>query len=102
MSRCERFYKLLPSIRALIAKELVINQGLSQEEVARMMNITQGAISQYIRRKRGRKIEENKELIELIKELCENLKKGSNFEEELCKLCMKINREISFYVDRRI
>ncbi|MEM5812821.1 MAG: helix-turn-helix domain-containing protein [Candidatus Aenigmatarchaeota archaeon] len=94
MLRCERFYKLLPSIRAMIAKELVINHGFSQEEVARIMNVTQGAISQYIRRKRGKKFEENKIISKLIKEFCENLKKGSNFDEELCKLCMKINQEI--------
>lgn len=96
MLKCERFYKLLPSIRALIARELVINHGLSQEEVAKIMNLTQGAISQYLRRKRGKKIEENKVINNLVKEFCENLKKGSNFQEEICKLCMKINQEILF------
>ena len=96
MLRCEKFYRLLPAIRAIIAKELVLNYGISQEEVARMMNITQGAVSQYIRKRRGKTIIKSKNLENYIKELCENLKRGSNFEEELCKLCAKLQGEVLF------
>lgn len=91
--KCEKFSKLLPDLRALIAKELVINYNYSQEEVARIMNVTQGAVSQYIRGVRGKRLSDNKSLVNLVKELCENVKNGSNFEEELCKLCKKINFE---------
>lgn len=96
MLRCEKFYKLLPSIRAMIARELVLNRGLSQEDVAKIMNVTQGAISQYLRKKRGRKIEDNRIINKLVKEFCDNLNEENKFEEELCKLCVKINQEILF------
>lgn len=45
---------LLPALRKEIAKELVENHGLRQKEVAAMLDITEAAVSQYLKHKRGK------------------------------------------------
>ncbi|MEM7826762.1 MAG: winged helix-turn-helix transcriptional regulator [Candidatus Aenigmatarchaeota archaeon] len=89
MLACERFAKRMPSIRAMIAKELVSSYNLSQAETARILGVTQGAISQYIRRLRGKEIIDY-ETKTAIRELCKNVINGSNFENEICMLCKRL------------
>lgn len=47
---------LLPTLRALIAKDLMEKYKLTQEEAASKLGLTQSAISQYRRELRGSKI----------------------------------------------
>ncbi len=44
---------VLPMIRRELARELVIAHGMSQAEVARRFDVTDAAVSQYIKGKRG-------------------------------------------------
>ena len=44
---------LIPAVRSILSKELVIEKGLKEEEVARMLGITQAAVSNYLRGTRG-------------------------------------------------
>lgn len=44
---------LVPSLKALVAKELVKKYGLKQEEVANLLGISQSAVSKYTRKVRG-------------------------------------------------
>lgn len=44
---------VLPNIRRELAKELVEGHGLTQAEVARRFGVTDAAISQYLKKKRG-------------------------------------------------
>ncbi|BEP18225.1 thiamine-phosphate synthase family protein [Pyrofollis japonicus] len=77
---------IIPNIRALIAHRLVEN-GLSQERVARLLGISQPMVSKYLRRKReeivkefekiGLNIEELNSVVELLVSL---LLKGSVIE----------------------
>ncbi|MBR5999165.1 MAG: transcriptional regulator, partial [Candidatus Methanomethylophilaceae archaeon] len=44
---------LLPTIRKGMARELVANHGYTQSKVARTFGVTDAAVSQYLRNKRG-------------------------------------------------
>src|SRR6476660_10579762 len=44
---------LIPAVRAILAKMLVKEKGLKEEEVAKLLGITQAAVSNYIRGTRG-------------------------------------------------
>lgn len=68
--------KILPTIRALIAKELIDKYGMTQQQAAKKLGITQSAISQYTRQLRGSgmsKIEKNKEIIKGVERVANKL-----------------------------
>jgi uncharacterized protein len=51
---CEIMVKqILPVFRAIVAEDLVNVRGLTQTEAASKLGITQAAVSQYLREKRG-------------------------------------------------
>ena len=86
---CEIVEKsILPSIRALVAKELINEYGLKQEDVARCLGITQSAISHYIRNVRGTtiNIENNVEIYEKIKDISRKIVKNTSKTEILSTL----------------
>ena len=65
---------LIPAVRAILSKELVIEKGLKEEEVARMLGITQAAVSNYLRGTRGdneliSKLMSLSEIMSMIKEI---------------------------------
>lgn len=69
---------LIPAIRAILSKELVIERGLKEEEVARMLGITQAAVSNYLRGTRGdneliSKLMSLSEIMSMIKEISNDL-----------------------------
>lgn len=69
---------LIPAIRAILSKELVIEKGLKEEEVARMLGITQAAVSNYLRGTRGdneliSKLMSLSEIMNMIKEISNDL-----------------------------
>jgi predicted transcriptional regulator len=47
---------VIPAVRALIAKELMEEQGLKQDQVAELLGISQSAVSKYSRKVRGHAI----------------------------------------------
>jgi len=68
---CETAVKSFATpLRAAVARELVLTHGLTQEEAAEMLGVTQAAISQYVSKSRGRisGIELLQELDEMVKE----------------------------------
>jgi hypothetical protein len=44
---------VIPAIRALIVKRLVEDHGMTQEEAAKLLGVTQPAVSKYLHEKRG-------------------------------------------------
>lgn len=90
MLRCEIMAKLLSGIRAEVARELRTTYGLSQEEIAQKLKVTQGAVSQYLRKRRGKEIL-SPELKRGAKEIANVIMKGGDFEIEVCKLCKKLD-----------
>ncbi len=84
---------VLPTIRKEIARELVDNHGMTQAQVARKFGVTDAAISQYLKKKRGENpiIENSKGYDEFLEEIKVSAKKltdnGSDFSSEMCRLC---------------
>ena len=69
---------LIPAVRAILSKELVTEKGLKEEEVARMLGITQAAVSNYLRGTRGdneliSKLMSLGEIMSMIKEISDDL-----------------------------
>ena len=52
---------LIPALRAILAKKLAANHDIREDEISRMLGVTQAAVSNYIRGIRG-----NPELIEKL------------------------------------
>lgn len=95
---CEKFVKnYLPSIKANTVKSLYKDYELNQTEISKTLDITQAAVSQYIRGVRGDKelpediIKETQEAAEKIYKLHN---KGELSDEELAKVWCKICKMI--------
>jgi predicted transcriptional regulator len=82
---CEIIVELLPSLRALIAEELMNGYRLNQKEIAKRLFVTQPAISQYLRNLRGgeRKLLDGS--VQEIRNLCSRLYNNEVGKEELLK-----------------
>lgn len=89
---CEVVAKdILPMIRRELSIKLVKVHGISQADVARRLDLTDAAISQYIRDKRG--VQTYKDL-DCYKKFSEELDRsaaivaeGGDTTTELCRLC---------------
>jgi predicted transcriptional regulator len=91
---CEVAVKsLLPPVRATIAKQLMTKHGLKQLEAAKLLGVSQPAISLYNKRMRGKalNLEKDNEIKNLIDELVGALvRKGlshKDFTLKFCEIC---------------
>jgi hypothetical protein len=94
---CEVAVKcVLPVVRAMVAKELMTVDGLRQVDVARLLRVSQPAISLYGRNMRGRAIDfENDEHIKrLVSDMAKSLAEGNLSRRDLilryCVICKVI------------
>lgn len=94
---CEVAVKcVLPVVRAMIAKELMTKHHLKQVEVAKLLGVSQPAISLYHRKMRGKAIDLENEgdianLVEnLAVSLAEDRLPAKNFISMFCEICIKI------------
>jgi len=64
---------VIPAIRALVVKRLVEEHGMTQQEAAKLLGVTQPAVSKYLHEKRGAAIKLNgiKEVDEATGEIAE-------------------------------
>jgi len=91
---------VFPVVRAMIAKELMMELNHTQVETAKLMGVTQPAISQYKRELRGTRIQilsNNEEVNGLIKKTASHLAKqpeeaGSD-PKILCEICKEVRKE---------
>jgi len=82
---------LVPAIRSAIARELTQTYGLKQNDVARLLGVTQTAVSKYTRHVRGivLKVEEVEEIQPTLKEIVVSLANGRMSKYELvAKFCI--------------
>ncbi|HJO14717.1 MAG TPA: transcriptional regulator [Candidatus Pacearchaeota archaeon] len=106
---------LIPGIRRELAKTLLEKHNMNQKQISEILNITESAVSQYLKAKRGsemkfdeggiqliedaarriisQKLEVNKEIYRLCvsfrggESLCEFHRKQDSSVEDDCKLC---------------
>ena len=69
---------LIPALRAILAKNLAEKHNVREDEISKMLGVTQAAISNYIRGTRGdpeliKKLTVEKQVSEMIDEICVNL-----------------------------
>lgn len=69
---------LIPAIRAILSKKLIRDYNLKEETVAKLLGITQAAVSNYIRGIRGdislvTKLENNPEVMKMINDISKDL-----------------------------
>ncbi|MBI3623489.1 helix-turn-helix domain-containing protein [Candidatus Pacearchaeota archaeon] len=81
---------LVPALRREIAKNLITKHNLSQRQAAKILGITESAISQYLSSKRATEINFSKqELGEIEKTTQEIIKNPKNTTEFLYRLSVK-------------
>jgi len=69
---------LIPALRAILAKKLAEEHQIREDEISKMLGVTQAAISNYIRGTRGdpkliQKLMDDKQVSQLINELSDIL-----------------------------
>ncbi len=69
---------LIPALRAILAKKLAEEHKIREDEISKMLGVTQAAISNYIRGTRGdpkliQKLVTDEQVSEMINELSERL-----------------------------
>jgi len=90
---------VIPSMKALIANELVEKHGLKQDDVAELLGISQSAVSKYSRKVRGYvvKVDDAEEIVPLLNKMIEFLLNGSYQRKEFlgffCQTCKTIRRK---------
>ncbi|MDW8083660.1 MAG: helix-turn-helix domain-containing protein [Candidatus Caldarchaeum sp.] len=74
---------MIPFLRSMVAKKLVHENGFTQEQVARVLGITQAAVSNYLRGVRGVSSdwEKNEELVKWADEVVEAVLRNEPKEE---------------------
>jgi predicted transcriptional regulator len=90
----EVVWDVLPAIRAAIVRELV-EHGVSQLEAARLLNLAPSAVSQYLSRKRGYRIEFDDAVMVLIDRLADDLLAGrvTDLVGRICEICRNLRDE---------
>lgn len=84
---------LLPAIRKEFAKEM-IKEGLSQREVAEKLCLTEAAVSQYIKGKRGSDVEIGGAIRKDIKKSVKKILKGDCVIGEIQCICNKCKKKM--------
>jgi hypothetical protein len=68
---------ILPAIRRQIALNL-IKEGFSQIQVAKVLEVTKAAVSQYVSKKRGKEVVFSKKINDRIKTAAKKIKNDKN------------------------
>ena len=90
---------LIPSVRALVAKELITKYKLRQIDVAKMLGVTQAAISQYLRGARGNIIDlrNDKEIMRIVDRMATGLINKDLTKKDLsiliCEICYQARKK---------
>lgn len=83
---------ILPTAKGALARELVMQHGLTQVEVSRLFGVTSAAISQYIKGTRGGnelidKSAYKEDFYKFITTMANEIMAGMQVAEALCKVC---------------
>jgi len=80
---------VLPAVKAMMAREIVANHGLNEQQTAELLGLSQSAVSRYVNKERGNMlftIENSNEILTLINQMITSLIKEPNNKSEVLKL----------------
>jgi len=87
---CEKvLWFVLPAIRKELVRSLVQEHGYTQRDTARFLGLSDAAVSQYISKKRGRLVINDKAFLDEIARSAKRIvKEGPKVvDQEICRLC---------------
>jgi len=95
---CEFIAKyVIPSLRREIVRILSEEYGMSNREIARTLDLTDAAVSQYLSDKRGKAFELDKNVMAMVKQSAERIaRRETTIDEEICRICEDIKERRSF------
>ena len=91
---CEvAIWHIVPCIRACLSRELV-DMDLTQQDVGKLLGISQAAVSQYVSEKRGKISKKDPRTYDMITELAEDLVEDrvGDLSERICEICKTIQK----------
>ena len=84
---------LIPAIRRELAKIFIEEYGLKQKKAAQCLGMTEAAISQYMKSKRGTEIKFSDEAKDKIKKVAKDIaEKNGDITEEIYGLCRELKK----------
>ncbi|MHA1785853.1 MAG: transcriptional regulator [Candidatus Helarchaeota archaeon] len=89
--------KVLPALKAQIVKELHNKYNMKQQEIAKILGITQPSVSLYLSGERGSFVdilqaEEMNKLNEISASIADKNISEQNLMEEICSICINLRR----------
>ena len=79
---------VLPAIKAIMARQIMQKHGLNEQETAKLLGLSQSAVSRYSSKERGNliTIEGSNDILALIEQMVTNLIKEPDNKAEMLKL----------------
>ena len=79
---------VLPAVKAIMAREIVENRGLNEQQAASLLGLSQSAVSRYMSRERGNllTIDTSSEVLALINQMVTSLITAPDNKSEILKL----------------
>jgi len=91
---------VLPAVKAIMAREIVANHGLNEQQTATLLGLSQSAVSRYVNKERGNTllpVENSSEILTLINQMVTTLIKEPNNKMEVlslfCETCKAIREK---------
>lgn len=87
--------RVLPAIRAELARSMIVEHGKNQQEVAEILSLSRAAVSQYLNDKRGAEVDFSEEAQHEIQNFASKLIRGMNSREQvagMCNVCKFVQR----------
>jgi len=91
---------VLPAVRSIITRELLIKYNMTQQDAADLLGITQAAVSQYNKQSRGSKVkllEKEEDLMktidQLTKDIVDKKMNTKDINKRFCQICKTIRKK---------
>jgi predicted transcriptional regulator len=87
--------RVLPAIRAELARCMIIEHGKNQQEVAEILALSRAAVSQYLNDKRGAEVDFSGDAQQEIQDFAAKLIQGMATREQvagMCNVCKFVQR----------
>jgi uncharacterized protein len=83
---------IIPAIRRELAKEMA-KTGMMQKDIAKLLGLTEPAVSQYLKSKRAKEIKFDRKIQELIDQAAQNIiKDDKKMIFEIQAICEKVRK----------